>query len=166
MLSLNRSSTFIIHARKAWLKGLSPKENRDVPPLRYDIVQRIKKAHPHLNIILNGGIKTLEDISEHLLHFDGVMIGREAYHNPWILSEIENNIFDTETPSREDIVHAMQDYTNLLVSENNIHSHSITRHMMGLFKAQRGGKIWRQSLSVPSDSKNILLDALEQTIQS
>ncbi len=152
------ASHFIIHARKAWLKGLSPKENREIPPLRYDIVQRLKKEHPHLTLILNGGIQTIEDIKQHLTLFDGVMLGREAYKNPWILSAIEKEIFNAPSPSREEIVHSMQDYINTSYAP----SQSIVRHMMGLFKGEIGGKIWRQTLSDHGNSKNILLTALEK----
>ena len=97
--------TFIIHARKAWLQGLSPKENREVPPLQYDIVEKIKDAFPHLHIPVNGGIRTIEDIKEKLNKFDGVMIGREAYQNPWFLRDVETTFFDTQNlPPPEQIV--------------------------------------------------------------
>ena len=90
--------TFIIHARKAWLKGLSPKENREIPPLRYDLVYQIKQAFPALEIIINGGITTLEQCQQHLQHVDGVMVGREAYHNPWLLTQVDPLLYGTPAP--------------------------------------------------------------------
>ena len=155
-------STFIIHARKAWLNGLSPKENREIPPLRYDIVRQLKEKHPHLKIIVNGGIKTIDDINNHLEYCDGVMIGREAYQNPWILAEIEKTLFGTNNLSRTDIARQMQDYIN----NNSLTAQNVTRHMMGLFKGQPGGKLWRQILSEQSEVENNILLALEKTTLS
>lgn len=138
--------TFIIHARKAWLKGLSPKENREIPPLRYDLAAQIKQTHPDLTIWLNGGLKTLSQIDEALATFDGVMIGREAYHNPWILAEIEHHLYAAPLPNRFDIARKMGAYIAKCHAENGTPVHSITRHMLGLFSGQRGAKIWRQKL--------------------
>ncbi|MGB1077346.1 MAG: tRNA dihydrouridine(20/20a) synthase DusA [Bdellovibrionales bacterium] len=150
--------TFIIHARKAWLQGLSPKENREIPPLKYEVVQRIKDTYPHLNIILNGGIKDIQSVQDHLEHFDGVMIGREAYQNPWILSEIERVIFNHDSLSRIDVAHKIQTYIN----ENEYQPQNVTRHIMGLFKGQAGGRLWRQFLSENSQAENNILLALEK----
>ncbi len=154
--------TFIIHARKAWLKGLSPKENREIPPLRYDIAQQLKDNHPNLNIVVNGGVKTVEETKKHLDVFDGIMIGREAYQNPWILAELEEVIYKTPSITRTEIVHAMQNYVDRNVRDGHCHAQSILRHVLGLFKAQRGGRIWRQTLSEQPDVDNILLMALEK----
>lgn len=141
--------TFIIHARKAWLKGLSPKDNREIPPLNYDRVYHLKQEHPDLNIHINGGIRSLEDIQTHLPHIDGVMIGREAYQNPWFLNELEKE-FRTDSYqdcSQTNIVRKMMAYADKEIKENNIKLHDVTRHMHGLFQGQKGAKNWRRHLS-------------------
>lgn len=139
---------FIIHARKAWLQGLSPKENREVPPLRYDIAQKIKNEHQHLEIILNGGVKTSADIQANLNIFDGVMIGREAYQNPWLLAVIEREIFgNTAIISRESVARAMIPY---IAEQDKLYgtpAKSITRHMLGLFNGLPGARGWRRVLT-------------------
>ncbi len=139
---------FIIHARKAWLKGLSPKQNREVPPLRYDIVNEIKDKYPDLHISVNGGIKTIAEMQTHLENFDGVMIGREAYQNPWILAEIERTFFDNgNILPREDVARAMIPYIAEQAEHYETPMNSVTRHMMGLFHGQPGGRKWRRALS-------------------
>lgn len=138
---------FTIHARKAWLKGLSPKENREIPPLRYDIAAEIKQKFPQLKIILNGGVKDIPTIKEQLGHFDGVMIGREAYQNPWFLREIEREIYgDARDISRYDIIEQMIPYLEQQMA-SGVPLKSMTRHILGLFHDQRGGKKWRQLIS-------------------
>ncbi len=140
---------FIIHARKAWLKGLSPKENRSVPPINYPRAAEIKAKYPELNIAINGEMKTLSQIEEHLHTFNSVMIGREAYQNPYMLREIEREIFakpEGQLLSREQIARAIIPYIEEQVSLG-ARINTVTRHMMGLFKAQKGGKKWRQALS-------------------
>ena len=139
--------TFIIHARKAWLKGLSPRENREVPPLRYDMAARLKTDFPDLAFILNGGIETLEHAIEHLSQFDGVMLGRAAYHDPYLLADVDRRVFgvDRDPPSREAVVEAMLPYIASVVAEGQ-RLHGITRHMLGLFHGQHGGRIWRRRL--------------------
>ncbi len=141
-------NTFIVHARNAWLKGLSPKENRNIPPLRYDIVYQLKQEFPALEIIINGGIKTYADIDEHLQHVDGVMLGREAYHNPYILAQIDHRYYSTEAPtlSRFDIAERMLAYIDAQ-REKDISLHHITRHMLGLFHAEPGARQWRRYLT-------------------
>ncbi len=156
--------TFIIHARKAWLKGLSPKENREIPPLDYDRVRAVKEKYPELCIILNGGVTTMEQIK--LAGVDGVMIGREAYQNPWFLNEIERGIFGNEAPrSRDTVVLKMMDYAREQRKLYGTPVKSITRHMTGLFHEQRGARAWRQMLStLPHEDgadENVLLKALE-----
>ncbi len=150
-VSLNKTAgckTFIIHARKAWLSGLSPKENRSVPPISYERVAEIKNNHPELNIAVNGEIKSIDAAQEHLKTFDSVMIGREAYQNPYILSEGEEQIFRNDTVlSREEIALAMMPYIEQQMRDYGTPVKSITRHMIGLFHEQRGAKKWRQSLS-------------------
>jgi tRNA-dihydrouridine synthase A len=139
-------NVFIIHARKAWLKGLSPKQNREIPPLRYEVVRQIKQDFPHLTIIVNGGIKTINDLQEHLTYVDGVMIGREAYTNPYLLANIEENYFATTIKTRHEIIEQFISYVELQL-QNNIKLSNMTRHILGLFQKQKGGKIWRRYLS-------------------
>lgn len=161
--------TFIIHARKAWLSGLSPKENREVPPLRYDIAARIKQDFPGLNIVLNGGIQSLAEARTHLDTFDGVMIGRAAYHNPYLLAEAGSLNDDSRPPpSRRVIVEAMLPYIERQLAEG-VRLHGITRHMLGLFHGQPGGRIWRRQLGeaatrAGSDSRTVraILDAMPE----
>jgi len=141
-------STFIVHARKAWLQGLSPKQNREIPPLQYDVVYRLKKDFPRLQFIINGGFKTLPRIEEQLSHVDGVMIGREAYQNPWILAQVDARIFGaTETPrTRQQIVERMLPFVEQQRALD-VPVHRITRHMLGLFQGQPGARAWRRHLS-------------------
>jgi tRNA-dihydrouridine synthase A len=139
--------TFIIHARKAWLNGLSPKENREIPPLRYEIATAVKHAHPDLRIILNGGLTTTDQIANTVPDFNGVMIGREAYQNPYFLAEIEQRFFQHTTENRVSIARAMIPYIEQQGHDFGTPVKSITRHMLGLFAGQRGGKIWRRVLS-------------------
>ncbi|MCP4529262.1 MAG: tRNA dihydrouridine(20/20a) synthase DusA [Aestuariibacter sp.] len=140
--------TFIVHARKAWLQGLSPKENRDIPPLNYPRVYQLKQAHPELTIDINGGITTLAQTDEHLQHVDGVMIGREVYANPYILAEIDKRYYQDDTPvlTREEIVAAMQTYIDRQDAPYFKPWHAV-RHMLGLFQGQPGGRVWRRYLS-------------------
>ncbi len=154
---------FTIHARKAWLKGLSPKENREIPPLRYEIVNQIKSERPDLKIIINGGIKTVEDIQEHLKFVDGVMIGREAYQNPYLLTEIERTCFKngTITP-REEAAQAMIPYIAEQGEKHEVPAKSITRHMIGLYHGQHGGRKWRRALSEQRPVREAL-DAINST---
>ncbi len=141
-------TTFIIHARKAWLKGLSPKENRTKPPIMYEHVHAIKDKHPHLKIIVNGELTTLEKIKEHLPVLDGAMIGREAYQNPYFLAKIEREIFNNPTAlSREDIARAMANYAAQQAADNGTPIKSITRHILGLYHHQPGAKAWKRTLS-------------------
>jgi len=140
--------TFIVHARKAWLQGLSPKENRDIPPLNYPRVYQLKQAHPELTIDINGGITTLAQTDEHLQHVDGVMIGREVYANPYILAEVDKRYYQDDTPvlTREEIVAAMQSYIDRQDAPYFKPWHAV-RHMLGLFQGQPGGRVWRRYLS-------------------
>jgi tRNA-dihydrouridine synthase A len=157
--------TFIVHARKAWLQGLSPKENREIPPLNYDRVHRLKASRPDLTIILNGGLSSLADDRAHLADLDGLMYGREAYHNPWMLTGID------EVPpvqSRRDAVEAMLPYIREQQARGQA-LHRITRHMLGLYHGQPGGRIWRQILSSegcrPGASHEMLLHAMDAVEQ-
>jgi tRNA-dihydrouridine synthase A len=138
--------TFIIHARKAWLKGLSPKQNRDVPPLRYDVVFQLKKDFPDLCIVLNGGIKTMDSIQEHLKQLDGVMIGREAYQNPYFFAEIEEALFKAKTETRQHIVKQYVQYMDAQL-ERGVRMTALTRPLLCLFKFLPNGKLWRREIS-------------------
>jgi tRNA-dihydrouridine synthase A len=139
---------FIVHARKAWLQGLSPKENRDIPPLRYELVHRLKAEFPHLDISINGGIRTLDAAAEHLRQVDGVMIGRAAYENPYLLADADRRFFGgTEAPrERHAVVEAMLPYIEERLSQGAPLS-AITRHMLGLFQGLPGARAWRRHLS-------------------
>ena len=138
-------NNFIVHARIALLQGLSPKENRDVPPLRYEDVYRLKQDRPNLIIEINGGIKTFAETQEHLKHVDGVMIGREAYHNPYLLAELAQ-LWNINTPNRFDIMAEMMPYIAKRMAEGAPLS-IITRHILGLFQNLPGARKWRQALS-------------------
>jgi tRNA-dihydrouridine synthase A len=147
-------STFIVHARNAWLKGLSPKDNREVPPLRYEWVYRLKRDFPHLVFVLNGGVTTYEQIHQHLAHVDGVMLGREAYHNPWSLSQWDAEFFAAPTnalagapPSvltRESVEQQMVTYMQDQQTQHGTAWPSIARHMLGLRHGLQGARRWRQ----------------------
>jgi len=140
---------FIVHARKAWLQGLSPKQNREIPPLKYDYVYRLKKEKPELNIIINGGIKTIDSVQQQLVHVDGVMIGREAYNNPYMLAEVDRLVYQDAhalLKSREEIVLQFCDYIDEEVARGT-RLHSMTRHVLGLYQGVRGAKAWRRYLS-------------------
>ena|SRR3990167_2206760 len=137
---------FIIHARKAWLTGLSPKENRDIPPLHYPLVWQIKKDFPHLTIVINGGIKTIADIDEQLVHVDGVMIGRAAYSNPYLLADIQQKYFDQLCLTRHEVIDRLLPYIRDQL-HNRVRLAAITRHILGLFQGQRGAAAWRRYLS-------------------
>lgn len=139
---------FTIHARKAWLSGLSPKENREIPPLDYDRAYQLKRDFPHLVIAVNGGVKTLQESAEHLGHLDGVMVGREAYQNPYILAEVDSQLFGLDTPikKRRQIVEEMYPYIEQQLSNGSYLGH-ITRHMLGLFQHMPGARQWRRYIS-------------------
>ena len=138
--------TFIVHARNAWLQGLSPKENRDIPPLRYEIVAQLKREFPHLTIAINGGIKTDAVVQEQLQQVDGVMVGREAYHNPWWLARWDSLYFGA--PERqlsvEAVEDAMVDYMEREAAQYGTPWYAIARHMLGLRHGLSGARRWRQ----------------------
>ncbi|MBL27341.1 MAG: tRNA dihydrouridine(20/20a) synthase DusA [Rhodospirillaceae bacterium] len=140
--------TFIVHARKAWLQGLSPKQNREIPPLRYDVVYRLKEAFPGLTIAINGGITTIDAAEEHLRHVDGVMIGREAYQNPYFLAEADRRLLglDADILKRKAVLDALMPYVEEETSAGVPLKH-ITRHIVGLFQGVPGGRAWRRYLS-------------------
>jgi tRNA-dihydrouridine synthase A len=139
---------FIVHARKAWLQGLSPQQNRDVPPLNYPRVHRLKASRPDLHIGINGGLKTLDACREQLEHVDSVMIGREAYQNPWLLSEVDQRFYGVPGPaaSRHDAARAFRPYIAERLEQGARLNH-LTRHLLGLFQGQPGGRRFRRHLS-------------------
>jgi tRNA-dihydrouridine synthase A len=139
---------FIIHARKAWLSGLSPKENREIPPLRYDVALRLKRDFPPLNVIVNGGISSIEQCSEHLRNFDGVMVGRAAYHNPYMLAEVDEVLFGDcrSVASRHEVLERLSVYVESELARGT-RLQSISRHILGLFNQIPGGRRWRRHLS-------------------
>jgi len=141
-------STFIVHARKAWLKGLSPKQNRDIPPLNYQRVYQLKEEFPELNIILNGGITTIDECQQHLTKVDGVMMGREAYNNPYCLAQIDNRLYGNNKviPSRREIVIQLLPYIEQLIHEGG-HLKYISRHILGIFQGIMGARAWRRHIS-------------------
>nr|WP_096995587.1 tRNA dihydrouridine(20/20a) synthase DusA [Vibrio thalassae] len=156
---------FTIHARKAWLSGLSPKENREIPPLDYPRAYQIKKDFPHLQIAVNGGVKTLEESLEHLKHLDGVMIGREAYQNPYILAQVDQLIFGLDTPvkKRKQIVEEMYPYIERQLANGSYLGH-ISRHMIGLFQAMPGARQWRRYISENAHKKGAGIEVLETAL--
>ena len=151
--------TLIVHARKALLSGLSPKENREIPPLRYEFVHQIKQDFPSLEIVINGGIRSLDQSAEQLNHVDGVMFGREAYQNPYILADVDNRFFGSEAAkhTRMDIVERLLPYVDSQTA-NGVPLAHITRHILGLFNGQPGARAWRRCLS--EDARNSAAGAL------
>jgi tRNA-dihydrouridine synthase A len=158
---------FIVHARKAWLHGLSPKENREVPPLRYEMVKSLKQQFPHLQIILNGGIQTLEQAQQWIGPLDGVMIGRAAYHEPWLLHQADQRIFGKPNPAqtRKEAAQAMLPHLQQLHAAGQP-INRITRHMLGLYHACPGARKWRRTLGEGACRKGtgpeVLLQALQE----
>ncbi|RJG06728.1 tRNA dihydrouridine(20/20a) synthase DusA [Noviherbaspirillum cavernae] len=169
-------TTFIVHARNAILQGLSPKENREIPPLKPEFAYQLKRDFPHLEILINGGIKTLAEIDAHLQHVDGVMIGREAYHNPYMMAAFDARYYGDEAPvkSRAEVLHAMQPYIRTQLERfgksevgGGLRMNSITRHMLGLMAGMPGARGFRQTLSdsrkLASGDPALLLEALGRT---
>jgi tRNA-dihydrouridine synthase A len=164
-------NTFIVHARNAILKGLSPKENREIPPLKYETAYELKREFPHLEIIINGGIKTDAEIAAHLEHVDGVMMGREAYHNPYAMAGYDARFYgdDSTAKSRTEVLEAMIPYIQAqldLYASRGLKLNSITRHMLGLMAGLPGARAFRQIMSdskkLSSGNPRLLLEAAEQ----
>jgi tRNA-dihydrouridine synthase A len=157
--------TFIVHARKAWLSGLSPKENREKPPLRHETVYRLKQDFPALRIVLNGGVRSLEACEEHLRHVDGVMLGREAYENPWLLAEADARLFG-DAPAgatREQTLRRMLPYVARELAEGTPLAH-ITRHVLGLYRNQPGGRAFRRVISQQAHRPGAGIEVLEAAL--
>jgi tRNA-dihydrouridine synthase A len=138
----------MVHARKAWLQGLSPKENREVPPLRYEVVRQLKRDFPCLPIVVNGGITTLEQAKGFLTRLDGAMIGRAAYHNPWLLAAADRLVFGDEhaAPTRQRVIEGFLPYVERELTAG-VPLNAMTRHILGLFSGEPGAKAWRRTIS-------------------
>ncbi|ELZ1261800.1 tRNA dihydrouridine(20/20a) synthase DusA [Vibrio fluvialis] len=156
---------FTIHARKAWLSGLSPKENREIPPLDYPRAYQLKQDFPHLTIAVNGGVKTLAEAKEHLQHLDGVMIGREAYQSPYLLAEVDQQIFglDTLVKKRSQVVQEMYPYIEQQLAQGSYLGH-ITRHMLGLFQNMPGARQWRRHISENAHKAGAGIEVVERAL--
>jgi len=156
-----------VHARKAWLCGLSPKQNRDVPPLNYELVYQMKRDFPELEIIINGGIKTLEQSEEHLKHIDGVMIGREAYHNPFMLNQVDKRLYgdnDAQNNKTEfDLLNQYMEYMQKQMDQGVYLKH-MSRHLLGLFIGQPGAKAWRRHISENSHKEGAGVEVIQQAL--
>jgi len=156
-------NVFAVHARKAWLEGLSPKENREIPPLNYARVYRLKRDFPELTIIINGGIAGVADVHEHLLHVDGVMLGRTAYHEPYRLAEIEHEIFGTPLPDRDAVLAALKPYIDAHLARGDRLQH-ITRHILGLYQGLPGARAYRRVLSERAHHADAGYEVVQQAI--
>jgi len=161
--------TFIVHARKAWLKGLSPKENREIPPLNYALVYELKQAFPQLEIIINGGITTLEQCQHHLQWVDGVMVGREAYHNPWLLAQVDSQLYATPDSfnQRRAVIDAFIPYVEQQLSQG-VTLAPMSKPILGLFQGIAGARYWRRYISEnafkPNADAKILLQAMQKIL--
>ncbi len=157
--------TFIIHARKAWLSGLSPKENREIPPLDYPRVYQLKRDFPQLTLAINGGVKNLAEAREHLQHLDGVMMGREAYQNPGLLAQVDRELFGSTqaAPDPVAVVRAMYPYIERELSQGTYLGH-VTRHMLGLFQGIPGARQWRRYLSENAHKAGAGVEVVEKAL--
>ena len=164
-VSIAGCRTFIIHARKAWLKGLSPKENREVPPLNYSTVYQLKKDFPELEIIINGGFNRLEQIQEQYNYVDGVMIGRAAYHDPYLLAEVDRKIFTDKNAvkSRQHILSEFMDYVSRQLQQGVALNH-MTRHILGLYQGQPGARAYRRQLGQHACRSGAGIEILKQAV--
>ena len=156
---------FVVHARKAWLKGLSPKENRDIPPLDYPLVYRLKAERPDLTIVINGGVASLDEAEEHLAHVDGVMLGRAAYHTPEILGEADRQLFDPAA-AVVGAAEAIARYRPYMAQqlEAGVHLPAMARHMLGLFSGLPGARAWRRILTVEGVRPGAGLEVLDRAV--
>lgn len=159
--------TFIVHARKAWLKGLSPKENREIPPLQYDKVFQLKQDFPHLEIIINGGITTLDQSKQLLDHVDGVMLGREAYANPYLLAEVDQKIYGDSRPiiSRDDVMEGFMEYCREQLSQGTRLNH-LTRHILGLYQGMPGARYFRRVLSEHAHKPGVGVEVIQRALDA
>lgn len=158
---------FTVHARKAWLKGLSPKENREVPPLDYVLVKTLKQDRPDLTIVLNGGLKTLDACVDHLQDFDGVMLGRAAYQTPDLLGAVDQNLFDPDAAILSPFG-AVSDYRPYLEArlDEGVRLSSMTRHMLGLFSGMPGARLWRRVLSEKAPKPGASIEVVDEALEA
>ena len=156
-------NVFVVHARKAWLQGLSPKENREVPPLNYERVYRLKREHPQLAIIINGGVTSVAETREHLRHVDGVMLGRAAYHEPYRLAEIDADLFGTPLPDRDEVLARLHPYIEAHLARGDRLQH-ISRHILGLYQGLPGARAYRRVLSERAHCADAGYDVIEQAL--
>ncbi|MEX0732024.1 MAG: tRNA dihydrouridine(20/20a) synthase DusA [Aquisalimonadaceae bacterium] len=157
-------SSFAVHARKAWLQGLSPRENREIPPLRYESVYRLKQEFPELEVVINGGIASLEEVEGHLRHVDGVMLGREAYHNPWMLAEVDRRVFGDMSYPVPDRDSVLEDYFGFVERELAAGTPlaAMSRHLLGLFQGVPGARRFRRHISENAHRKGAGVDVLRE----
>ena len=155
----------IVHARKAWLRGLSPKQNREIPPLDYERVYRLKQDFPELQVHLNGGVRTLSAAEEHMRRVDGVMIGREAYHNPYLLAEVDRRFMHDTRPalSRHAVIRRLLPYVEDELAQGT-RLQQISRHILGLFQGQPGARAWRRYLSENAYRRGVGVKVLEEAL--
>lgn len=158
--------TLIVHARKAWLEGLSPKENRDIPPLDYPLVWRLKQAMPDMEIIINGGIATLDEAADHMAHVDGAMLGRAAYQNPYLLADVDRRFYgDAAAPlSRHEVIEAFLPYVERELARGT-HLHAMTRHILGLFQGQPGARAFRRHISENAPRAGAGIEVIREAMQ-
>jgi tRNA-dihydrouridine synthase A len=159
-------SSFVVHARKAWLKGLSPKENRDIPPLDYELVYRLKRERPDLTIVINGGVADLDAAETHLAHVDGVMLGRAAYHEPGLLGAVDRRVFGSGPDVSE--FEAVERYKPYIAEKlaGGVHLAAMTRHMLGLFHGLRGARAWRRILTVEGVKSGAGLEVVDRALEA
>jgi tRNA-dihydrouridine synthase A len=160
-------TTFVVHARKAWLQGLSPKQNRDIPPLDYDLVYRLKVERPELTIVINGGVGSLDQAEAHLAHVDGVMLGRAAYHEPGLLGLVDRRLFDPAEPD-VDGFEAVARYRDHIARERarGTSLHTLIKPMLGLFHGAPGARAWRRILTVESTVRDAGLEVVDRALDA
>jgi tRNA-dihydrouridine synthase A len=158
-------TTFAVHARKAWLHGLSPKDNREIPPLDYGIVYALKRARPELTIVVNGGIASLDEAEAHLAHVDGVMLGRAAYQTPWVLANVDQRFFRESVSNRtqQDIIAEFRPYIAARLSEG-VPLAAMTRHILGLFHGQPGARLFRRHLAENAHKRGAGLEVVDSAM--
>jgi len=164
-VSAKGCTVFVVHARKAWLQGLSPKENRDVPPLNYERVYQLKRDFPQLTVIINGGIDKVLEVQNHLRHVDGAMLGRVAYHEPYRLAELEQALHATPLPAREEVIERMRPYIEAHLAAGGKLQH-ISRHMLGLYQGLPGARRWRRHLSENAHRTDAGIAVIDEALQA
>jgi tRNA-dihydrouridine synthase A len=159
--------SFVVHARKAWLKGLSPKENRDIPPLDYELVYRLKRERPGLTIVINGGVTGLDAVEDHLKHVDGVMLGRSAYHEPGLLGAVDRRVFGVAGEDVSDF-EAVERFKPYLADKlaAGVHLAAMSRHMLGLFHGLPGARAWRRILTVEGVPAGAGLEVIDRALDA